>query len=203
MRNYGGETALAKLPSDRRLHVQLSPYFYDWSLKRLRSDLEGNRKGLAIVEVAAPINAPTLQVVLDRRTLYVLAFRAAADPMWWGFLEDGCPKSLPGGSVGRINGRSHYSWLGLPERISMLPVHLLTHLAGAKGRVSSETAQCIVLLLFLIPEALRFDSVMLEGARYLSGIPANVMHPARFRETVHGWEKSPIDNRDVLLRHLP
>ena len=203
MSGYGGELALMALPDDWRLHVQLSRYFYGSTLKRVRDDLAANRTGIAVVEVATPINAPVLEVALDRRSVYLLGFRARGAREWWGFVADGCPPALPGGAVRAIRGRSTYPWLGLPERINITPVRLLSGLAGFGGTVDSESARRLVLLLFLLPEALRFDNVLMECSRYLSiGTSfAHVLHPARYRATVTNWSGATRGDPNVLLAH--
>ena len=156
-----GQLALNRLPDDGRLHVQAYGFFYASTLARLREDLRGNRSGLVVVEVGSPIHAPTLQLVLDRRSLYLRAFRAAGQATWWGFLAEGCPASLPGGPVRAIRGSSNYSELGLPDGIDLTAVRLLTRLASFAGTIGPDMAQALVLLLFLVPEALRFDNVLL------------------------------------------
>lgn len=87
----------------------------------------------------------------------------------------------------------------------MTPSDLLSGLAGFRGTVDTEIAQCLVLLLFLVPEALRFDSLLLEGARYLSTGTrfANTIYPARHRGTVTNWAKAITSDPNVLLPHLP
>jgi hypothetical protein len=87
----------------------------------------------------------------------------------------------------------------------MTPVQLLSGLAGFAGTVDTEVARRLVLLLFLVPEAPRFDSILLEGARYLSAGTqfANTLYPARHRPTVTNWAKAPPADANVLLPHLP
>lgn len=205
MSDYGGELALMGLPDDGRLHVQLSRYFYSSTVRRVRDDLEGNRSGLAVVEAAAPINAPVLEIVLDRRSVYLIAFRRQGAREWWGFADDGCPATLPGGPMRPIRGRNTYSWLGLPDSINLTPVQLLSQLASFSGTVDRDAARCLVLLFFLVPEAIRFDSVFLECARYLSAGTqfANTLHPGQHRQTVTNWAAASAADRNVLLRYLP
>ncbi len=157
-----------------------------------------------MVELACPINAPTLQIALDRRSLYLLAFRAVGQP-WWGFIEEGCPATLPGGAVRPIRGSSNYARLGLPASIHMTPVQLLTRLAAFGGNIGPAQAEALVLLLFLVPESLRFDNVLMECCRYFSiGTQyAHTIHPAAFHSTVTAWAGAGSGDPNVLLPHLP
>lgn len=198
-----GQTALNALPDDSRLHVQLSHYFYDRTLRQLRNDMISNRSGLAVVEVATPINAPPLQIGPDRRSVYVWAFRQLGQKEWWAFLDDGCPATLPGGATRRINGRNTYTWLGLPPSINMHPIRLLARLAAFDGNIDPETARALVLLLFLVAEALRFDDVLMECCRYLSAgtTTACTLLPGKFRNTVTNWA-SAGQSGNVLLPYL-
>jgi hypothetical protein len=107
MSDYGAERALMALPADGRLHVQLSRYFYALTLKRVRSDLEGNRSGLALVEVATPLDAPVVEIALDRRSLSLFALRRRGAREWWGFVRDGCPPACRALPCGRSTPATH------------------------------------------------------------------------------------------------
>src|SRR4051812_33296780 len=121
-----GNVALLALPDDQRLHVQLSAYFYASTLVRLRREISGSRTGLAVFEVAAPINSPLIQVAMDRRSTYVLGFRNATGSNWWAFQEAGKPLPvLPGAPARPIGLSGSYTELGLPTSINMRPEEVL------------------------------------------------------------------------------
>jgi hypothetical protein len=200
-----GNIAVLMLPDDGRLHVQLSRYFYASTLARLRREVEGNRSGIIVFEVAAPINAPVIHVAMDRRSGYVLGFRTTQARHWWAFKEENKPlptlPGLPSQSVG-LNG--NYSQLGLPPAINMRPEKLLAGLAGLTGGPDPEFCRGIVLLLFLVAEAMRFESLLFECQRYFAaGTPDGyTIHPAVHAATVKNWEDSLPGDPNVLLRHL-
>ncbi len=197
-----GHLALMALPDDQRLHVQLSPYFYASTLAKLRRDIHSNRAGFAIVEVAAPINAPMIQVAMDRRSTYVLGFRAAGGRSWWAFNEPEKPlPALPGAQVRPMGLSGSYTELGLPPSINMRPENLLDKIASYAGTPNPTFCQAIVLLLFLVAEALRFDSLLMECVRYFS-IGSYTIHPAQFASTVRNWKKSLPADDNVLLHYL-
>ncbi len=199
-----GVIALMNLPDDQRLHVQLSMYFYASTLAKLRNDVLANRAGWAVFEIAAPINAPVVQIAMDRRSTYVHGFRRAGATEWWAFQEPGRPlPALPGGA--RPMGLTgSYTELGLPAAINLRPERLLSLLAYYPGRPDPEFCQGIVLLLFLVAEALRFDSVLMECVRYfgLGTSSAYTIHPAEFRAVVNNWAAAAPGSRDVLVPYL-
>lgn len=137
-----GNLALLALPDDQRLHVQLSMYFYASTLAKLRRHTQANRSGLAIFEVAAPINAPLVQVAMDRQSTYVLGFRANEGSNWWAFQEAG--KSLPvlpGAQVRPMGLSGSYTDLGLPTAINMRPEKALSLLASYAGMPDPESCR--------------------------------------------------------------
>lgn len=95
MSGYGAERALMALPPDSRLHVQLSRYFYASTLKRVRSNLDSNRSGPAVIEVATPADAPVLEIVLDRRSLYRLRCAAVGQPNGGDLSRTAVPPACP------------------------------------------------------------------------------------------------------------
>ena len=194
-----GNLALLALPDDQRLHVQLSPYFYVSTLAKLRNDIGGHRTGIVVFELTAPINAPLIHVAMDRCSAYVLGFRPAAGSHWWAFRETGKPlPTLPGAASRPMQLSGSYTELGLPSSINMRPEHVLAQLAGFRGSPDPRFCQAIVLLLFLVAEALRFDSVLLECVRYFS-MSYGTIHPSQFARTVRDWNITPASDPDVLL----
>lgn len=61
-----------------------------------------------------------------------------------------------------------------------------------------------MLLLFLVAEALRFDSVLMECVAYFSqGVgTANTLHPLALAYAVRNWAKAPAGDRNVLMAYL-
>jgi hypothetical protein len=226
-----GNLALLNLPGDRRLHVQLSVYFYASTLAKLRQDILNNRSGIATFEVAAPINAPLIHVAMDRRSTYVLGFRPDRAKFWWTFHEGGkALPVLPGGPSRSMGLTGSYTELGLPvsggpipdstnpsdidddlrnssqsKKINIRPERLLDLLASFQGAPDPEFCSAILLLIFFVAEALRFDNVLRECTRYFTSIPsyANTIRPGFLASTVQNWAKTPKGNRNVLVPYLP
>ena len=200
-----GAIAVLCLPDDQRLHVQLSPYFYASTLAKLRRDILADRSGWAVVELATPVTSPVIEVALDRRTAYVLGFRLAGRAQWWAFQDRDKPlPRLPGGPC-RWSGLSgSYAELGLPASINMRPDKLLNLLAAYDGRPDPQFCRAVVLLLFLVAEALRFDSVLMECVAYFSqgAGTANTLHPGALGSVVKNWAKAPAGDRNLLVAHL-
>jgi hypothetical protein len=201
-----GTTARLALPDWQGAHIQLSIFFYPFTLRRVREALEGSRSGLTVIEVAAPINAPTLECVLDRRDLYLHGWREQGTPVWNRFTPKiGKPPDLPGGRHVNLPSDGSYPDLGmrgLGRTDEITPVKLLADLAACRGSIAGPDGWVkVLLLILLVPEALRFDSVMLEGMRWLSSGRYDV---ASVADTVTNWAKSSAaGSRNVLLRHIP
>ena len=199
-----GNIAVLMLPDDFRLHIQLSRYFYASTLAKLRRHVGGNRSGIVDFEIAAPINAPVIHVAMDRQTTYILGFRTTQARHWWAFKEEDKPlptlPGLPSRSMG-LNGS--YTQLGLPTSINMRPEQLLSRLAGFTGTPDGDFCRAIVLLLFLVAEAMRFESLLFEGQRYF-GVKSPdfaTIHPAAHAGTVRDWKTSLPSDPNVLLRY--
>lgn len=225
-----GNLAVLSLPGDFRLHVQLSVYFYASTLARLRQDILANRSGIVTFEVAAPISAPLLHVAMDRHSTYVLGYRPDRANFWWTFGEDGGRLPvLPGGPSRPMGLTGSYTELGLPisggfipdstdpsninddlwnasesKMINLRPERLLAVLAGYQGTPDPEFSRAILLLLFLVAEALRFDNVLRECTRYFTSVPryANSIRPGFLASTVRNWAKSPPGHPNVLVPFL-
>ena len=200
-----GSIAALCLPDDHRLHVQLSPYFYASTLATLRREVIADRAGIAVTELAVPITGPVIQVALDRTSVYVLGFRRVGDARWWAFHEKGrAPSPLPGGPCRPMGLTGSYSELGLPPSVNMPPGKLLDLLAAYAGTPDPQFCRGIVLLLFLVAEALRFDDVLMECAGYFSaGGRLATIRPAAFAPVVKNWARlSAAGDRNVLVRHL-
>jgi hypothetical protein len=201
-----GNIALLHLPDDQRLHVQLTTYFYASTLARLRNDIIGDRVGIAVVEVAMPINAPLIQIAMNRGDAFIRGFRVPTAPHWWAFKEDDKPlPTLPGYPSRSMGLTGNYAELGLPTAINMPPGRVLNLVAGYDGRRRSpDFCQAIVLLLFLLAEALRFDNVLMECVRYFSWGPSlHTIHPAMFRAVVHRYADALPGDPNLLLTPQP
>lgn len=201
-----GTTARLALPDWQGAHVQLSIYFFPFTLKRVREALASARSGLVVLEVAAPINAPTLELAMDRRDLYLHGWRGKGTPVWNRFTpKAGRAPSLPGGRHADLASDGTYPDLGMRgvgRTKEITPVKLLSDLAACRGSVAGPDGWVQVLLLILLTsEALRFDSVMLEGMRWLSSGRYDVGAVA---DTITNWASATAArSRNVLLPHLP
>ncbi len=199
-----GNIAVLMLPDDARLHIQLSRYFYASTIAKLRRHVAGNRSGIAVIEVAAPINAPVIHVAMDRQTTYILGFRTTQAPHWWAFKEKDKPlPTLPGLPSRSMGLTGSYTELGLPSSINMPAEELLSRLAGFSGAPDPNFCRGMVLLLFLVAEAMRFESLLFEGQRYFGYGTSDfaTIHPAAHKDTVQDWKKSLPSDPNVLLRY--
>ncbi len=230
MSGVSGNIALLRLPADQRPHVQLSNYFYASTLARLREDILRDRSGLVSFEVATPISALMIHVAMRRDSTYVLGYRPDRLKTWWVFQEPDRPLPAPFGQPSRsMRLTGSYTELGLgaagagavdstdpsninddlsntsgAARLNMRPERLLTLLDGYDGNPDPEFCQAIVLLLFLVAEALRFDNVLRECIRYFTAIPpyACSIRPGFFASTVRNWAGSRPGHPNVLVPYL-
>jgi hypothetical protein len=200
-----GALALLDAPDDFRCWVQLGD-LYSWSIKEQRRRLESTRTGIEVFEVSAPINSPKLHVAIDRRSLYVLGWKADTSAEWWAFEEKGQLPKLPGGSVKRINGKFDYEFLGLAELASynIQPTKLITALCSFDGKLGDREKKAnVIMLLFLLSEALRFDSVFVACVGYLTQ-NWSMQFTAEIKAQVKDWAHSSEQGKtNVLLKHLP
>lgn len=132
--------------------------------------LEKRREGVVTVYVTAPITAPIREVAIDGRTLYVLGFRRQGERSWWEFEPDGAQPRLD--PFRRIaGGPATYFNLVLTAgtEVVLPPWLLLTELAGFNGLMGDAAKKRkLLLLIFLVSEALRFDSVKAACYAYIS-----------------------------------
>lgn len=199
-----GNIALLNQPGDFRSWVQLSRYLYPFTIKELRYRIGLRREGVEVVEVWAPIDAPQVAVAIDRRSLYLFGLRALPGGPWYVFRDYARPADPPGAPVVEVDEELNYSRLlgAAPSAISMPPVQLITLAAGfGRDRATPQQLQALAALMFLVPEALRFDSVMLAAMRYFDG---NFLPVGNLLGTVQNWRvASATDDSNVLLPHLP
>ena len=200
-----GALAVLDAPDDFRCWIQLGD-LYSWSINEQRRRLSGNRSGIEVFEVSAPINSPKLHVAIDRHSLYLLGWKPISSDQWWAFEENGQLPKLPGGGVRRINGKMDYEFLGLRELDSynIPPTKLLADLSVFDGKLGDWQKKAnAIMLIFLLSEAFRFDSVMLACVNWLTGT-WTMKFTDEIKARVKDWAHSTgRRDRDVLLEHLP
>jgi len=205
-RQVDGSLALLRAPDGFAPYVQLSFYLYPWCIKELRRRLswERNRTGVHVVRLGVPIEAPPIDLALDGRSLYLYGVRAVPGGPWWCFRDLRPRPPDPPGAPARweIPSDGSYTDLGLPTTIDHAPLDILRGMAGFDGRLNPARARDLVALMFLVPEALRFESLLDEGMRYLHSFR---LHPAAHKATVTNWRvrTEGADRQDVALPWLP
>jgi hypothetical protein len=172
-------------------------------MKEMRYRIGLQRQGVEVIEVWAPINAPRIAIAIDRRSLYLFGVRSLPGGAWYCFRDYARPADPPGAPVIEIDEELNYSRLlgAAPSAIAMTPVQLLT-LASEFGssRASPRQLQALAALMFLVPEALRFDSIMLAAMRYFD---QGFLPVAELLDTVQNWAGATADAHDnVLMPHL-
>jgi len=150
--------------------IQLGSY-YNRNITEARRYLAAHRaRGVVSVFMVAPITSPVLEIAIDGRSLYVLGFRRQGEQRWWEFEPDGDqPRLSPFARIAR--GPATYSNLGLTAgtEVVMQPWLLLQELGNFDGLMGDETKKRkLLLLIFLVSEALRFDSVKAACYAYVS-----------------------------------
>lgn len=169
--------------------IQLGPY-YNHNITITRRIVAGRRgRGAVTIYVTAPISAPVLEVAIDGRSLYVLGFRRQGDdPRWWEFEPDGTlPTLSPSRSI--VGGPASYQNLDLTAgaEVVMQPWRLLTELWRFDGKIGDAAKKRkLLLLIFLVAEALRFDSV--KGACY-----KYVTNPTGYFNAPDHYYRNPAD----------
>jgi hypothetical protein len=149
----------------------------------------------------------------------VLGFRRQGEQKWWEFEPDAnLPRLAP---FERISaGPASYFNLGLQAgtEVVMQPWRLLMELAAFDGLMGDETKKRkLLLLIFLVSEALRFDSVKAACYAYVSNAatyfgapdyyyrnPADMAgHRFVFTEqlvrTVQNWRSRTAESSDIAL----
>jgi hypothetical protein len=150
--------------------IQLGPY-YGRNITQVRRAIGKDRSsGVATLYITAPVTAPVIEVAIDRRSLYVLGFRRLGQPKWWAFEADGnLPRLDPADRI--QSGPASYSNLELVSDtyVVLQPWQLLNQLATFDGRMGDAVKKRkLLLLVFLVAEALRFDCVKSAGTKYAS-----------------------------------
>lgn len=203
-RQVDGATALLRAPEGFAPHIQLSFYLYPWGIKEMRRRLgwAHNRQGVVVIRLTAPIQAPPIDLALDAASLYLFGVRAPPDGPWYCFRDYPRPADPPGAPVRAvIPGEGSYRELGLPETIDRTPIDILNGIRSFDGRLSPDRARDLVALMFLVPEALRFDSILDEGMRYLHHFR---LHCAAHKDRVTNWATGTAGHHpDIILPHIP
>ncbi|MEJ0018565.1 MAG: ribosome-inactivating family protein [Acetobacteraceae bacterium] len=150
--------------------IQLGPY-YNRNITDARRYMAAHReRGVVTVYLAAPITSPVIEIAIDGRSLYVLGLRRQGEQRWWEFEPDGDqPHLSPAARIAR--GPATYSNLGLTAGtdVVMQPWLLLQELGNFDGLMGDDAKKRrLLLLIFLVSEALRFDSVKAACYAYLS-----------------------------------
>jgi hypothetical protein len=150
--------------------IQLGPWYGHNITVARRTIAERRAQGALTVYVTAPITSPILEVAINGRSLYVLGFRRQGEHRWWEFEPDGDqPRLDPFKRI--VRGPATYSNLGLAAgaEVVIQPWRLLKELSEFDGLMGDETKKRkLLLLIFLVAEALRFDSVKDACYRYVS-----------------------------------
>lgn len=204
--------------------IQLGPY-YGRNITDARRYMATRRtRGTVTVYVAAPITSPILEVAIDGRSLYVLGLRPQGLQRWWEFEpESDQPRLEPAALI--AGGPATYSNLGLTAgtEVVMEPWGLLREFATFNGLMGDAAKKRkLLLLIFLVSEALRFESVKAACYAYVSHAvtyfgapdhyyrnPADLAgHRFVFTEklvhTVKNWSKQSVHGGpDIALPWLP
>lgn len=158
--------------------ISLGPY-YNRNIGQVRNAVRATRaagQATMTIYVTAPITAPMIEVAVEPHAVWVLGFRALNAAEWWEFPRTGDLPPVPGRARPIIGPPASYELLGLNRFATKNPgVHviepwrLLQALATFNGRVDSdETRKNLILLIFLVSEAVRFDSMQGFCYRYVS-----------------------------------
>ena len=158
--------------------ISLGPY-YNRTIGQTRDAVRRSREaGLTTMKIylTAPIVAPIIEVAVTPGRVWVLGFKVLNAPTWWEFKRTGDLPPVPGPASPVQGPAASYELLGLGEFAKATPpVHviepwrLLQALATFNGKIGTNAKRKnIVLLLFLVSEAVRFDSMQGLCYRYVS-----------------------------------
>ncbi len=158
--------------------ISLGPY-YNRNIGQVRDAVRQSRAAelsTMTIYVTAPITAPVLEIAVEPHAVWVLGFRALNAAEWWEFPRTGDLPPVPGPSRTITGPPASYELLGLnrfaeknPGLHIIEPWRLLQELASFNGRVDTdEKRRNIILLIFLVSEAVRFDSMQGFCYRYVS-----------------------------------
>jgi hypothetical protein len=163
--------------------IQLGPY-YNRNISDARRYLAAHRgRGAVSVFMQAPITSSLLEFAIDGHSLRLLGFRRSGDPRWWEFEPDDAklPRLTPSRRI--AGGAATYTNLGLAAGTDVVlrPWLLLQELANFDGRLGDETRKRkLLLLIFLVSEALRFDSVKAACYAYITNAATYFAAPDHF-----------------------
>lgn len=153
--------------------IQLGPY-YNRNVRMTREAVLAKRNAGArtmVVYLTAPITAPVIEVAIDTASLYVLGLRKLNAPVWWAFEPDGKLPPVPGPSRPiALGGPASYDNLGLHAgaKHTIAPWKLLNDLSVFDGgSLDPVGRKNLLLVVFLISEAMRFGAVQALCYRYV------------------------------------
>lgn len=146
--------------------VSLGPY-YRQSTRQARREVmrhRGEQSRTISCVVSSGIGnfaLPFLEIAMDPRSLYVIGFRAWGAPFWWEFEPEGRLPSVPGDARRILGGSSNYNNLGLTllSGHTIEPWRFVAEIRDFDGKLSTPNKPNMILLCFLVAEALRFDSI--------------------------------------------
>ncbi|MDO9707969.1 ribosome-inactivating family protein [Paracraurococcus lichenis] len=145
--------------------IGLGPY-YRQNIRQTRRDVLRERAGrgrVMHVVLGSPVatTTPWIEVALDPRSLYVLGFRTFKTATWWAFEPEGNLPQLEGETRRIRSGPSNYNNLGLNllDGCVIEPWQFLADLRDFQGRLDEHGRMLGVLLLFVVSEAIRFDTI--------------------------------------------
>lgn len=195
--------------------ISLGPY-YNRCIGQVRQDVERCRaRGQAtmIIGVTAPITAPMLEVMVETHALYVIGFRALSATDWWEFDPEETPPLVPAPKRRIVGPPPNYTDLGL-DRFSnhrIAPWKLLEEFVRFDGKVDLDhKRKNVILLIFLVSEALRFDSMQGLCYRYVANAERYFQAPDfyyRHQDTLddHNFDfdqRITIGGRSVGVREI-
>jgi hypothetical protein len=180
--------------------------YYNRSVRQSREAVLAKRAaGAATMSVflTAPINASPIEVVIDTASLYVLGYRRVTSPIWWAFPPMQNQPAIPGGAsvhVIPLGGEANYRTLGLAAGVTHViePRRLLEELwAYTGGHPRDDQRANLLLLVFLVSEAMRFASIQALCYRYISN--------AKQYFDLAAWHQhdpnAPYPKPDTLTKH--
>ena len=145
--------------------ISLGPYYNRNITETRRTVLEARARGTRILHVIlsaqVSVSNPWIEIGLDPHSLYVLGFRPFGSSAWWEFEPEANLPALPEPTRRIIGGTSNYKNLALDElrSIALAPVRFLEMLRDFGGRLDEQGRASAILLLLVVPEALRFNSI--------------------------------------------
>lgn len=193
-------------PNSRSAKVRMTSMMYLTDIKTLREGLGRDRSGVWNIQIdfdQTQNNPLFIKIFGDDLYLHSIC---GAGKIWWHFNYDNRKSFDYGGSKEVFHHKSkeagHYNNLGL--KMQNAPKHNMLetflHVTKFNGK-TDEMMGDIVLLIFSVSEALRFDSIrdamhkhMFEGTKIIPKDHYGTVTNWRKRKTVNGDELQHLDN---------